>query len=103
MSTKITFTSGGIFASSRVGGAEGIVDRRHERAALQIQHGVAHSVFRAADVKAAARRALGKIRGAQQARLVRKKLHDLLAIPDVIAAGDDFDAARRTGPPRFAA
>ena len=58
----------------------------------KIQHGVADAIFRAADIKAAARRAVRKIRGAQQARLVREKIDNFLAVPDVVAAGDHFDA-----------
>ena len=88
----MTFTSGGILRELDERGAEGVVNRRHERASLQIQDGVARAVLRAADEKPAARRAIGKISGAQQARLVREEVEDFLAVPDVVAAGEDFNA-----------
>ena len=36
--------------------------------------------------------ALGKIGGPQQARLMRNEIEDFLAVPDVIAAGENLDA-----------
>ena len=84
--------SAGKFGELAVGGPEGIVDRRHEHAALQAQHGVRRAVARCAAVHAAAGAALGKICGAQQARLVRDEIDDFLAVPDVIAAGENGDA-----------
>ena len=87
MSTTMTFTSGGIFASSRFDGAERIVERRHESAALQIQDGIANAIF------APARRTgrfpaspLGKFAGRKQPRLMREEVQNLPAVPDVIAA-----------------
>ena len=37
--------------------------------------------------------AVRKIRWTQKPRLVREKIEDLFAVPDVIAAGDYFDSA----------
>src|SRR5277367_543400 len=76
------------------GGAKGIFQRRHEGAALQIHYRVGDAIFSLADEMAFARGADGKIRGADQPRLVREKIENLLAVPDVIAAGDDFRSGR---------
>jgi hypothetical protein len=80
------------FGELAVGGAERVVDGNHEGAALQVENGVADAFFRAAHEEAAAGRAIRKIRGTQQARFVREKIEDLFAVPDVIAAAQDFDA-----------
>jgi hypothetical protein len=60
---------------------------------LKVEDGVAGAIFRAADIEATARRTLGEIRRTQQARFVREILQNLLAVPDVVAAREDFDAA----------
>ena len=102
MSTRITFTSARNFREFTRGRAEGILDRRHVGAALQVQDSVAHAVFCAAHEQAAAGRTFGEIRGTQQARLVREKFQDLFPVPDVVASGDDFDATGKQifGDPR---
>ncbi len=60
---------------------------------MQIQDGVFGAALRRADIKPAARIAFRKIAGAQQARLVRHVVEDLLAVPAVVPPGQDVDAA----------
>jgi hypothetical protein len=81
------------FRALAIGRAEGIIERGHKGSSLQIHYGVADAGFRLADVEARAGKTVWKICGAQQARLVRKKIQDLLAIPNVIAASEHFDSA----------
>ena len=59
---------------------------------LAIEDRVADLIFRAADEQAAPRQAIREIGGAQETRLVREKLDNLPAVPDVIPAGDHFDS-----------
>ena len=73
-------------------GAKRIIDRDHEGSALGIEHGIFHAIFGRPDKDASARRAGGKIGGAKQTRLVRKIFHDFAAVPNVVAAGEDFNA-----------
>src|SRR6185437_189893 len=73
-------------------GAKGTVERGHERAPLQVQHRVADSATRRANVKPAPWRARRKVRRTQQARLMRQVIEDFLAVPDVISAGKHFRA-----------
>ena len=81
------------FRALAIGGAERIIERGHEGSSLQIHYRVADAGFCFADVKTRAGKPVRKIRRTQQARLVREKIQDLLAIPDVIAAGEHFDSA----------
>src|ERR1700751_5413717 len=73
-----------------IGTAEGIIERGHEGPSLQIHYRVADPGFRLADVETRAGKSIWKICGAQQARLVREKIQDLLAIPNVITASEHF-------------
>jgi len=81
------------FRALAIGGAKGIIERGHEGAPLQIHYGVADAGFRLADIQTRAGKSIRKIRGAQQARLMREKIQNFPAVPNVIAAGEHFDSA----------
>jgi len=75
-----------------VGFAKRIVDGGEKGAALQIEDGILHAISGGAGEEAAAGRAIGKIRGAQEARFMGQIVEDFAAVPTVIAAGEDVDA-----------
>ena len=77
----------------RVSLLERVIVGRQENAALDVQNGVFHAIFGHADVQAGAGITLGEIGGANQSRLVRDELVNLLAIPTVVAAGNHFNSA----------
>src|SRR5215472_3279524 len=74
------------------GRAEGVVDRRHVRAALKIQDGASDAALGVPDVEAPAGRAIREIRGTQQARLAGEILDNFLALPDVIPTAENVGA-----------
>ena len=59
------------------------------RQSTRVRHAIAR---RAAIERRCPELPSGKLAGTQQARLVRDEIENLLAIPDVIAAGENFDA-----------
>src|SRR6516164_7687299 len=71
---------------------ERIVDRGKEHAAFQIEHGEFRSILGDSRIQAAARIAFRKIRGPKQAWLVWQVVKDFLAIPTVVATGQDLYA-----------
>ena len=75
-----------------IGFFEGIVDGWEEDAALQIENGEFYAAIGSADVKTGTRIFFGEIVRAEKARFMGHEVHDFLAIPAVIAAGDDGDA-----------
>ncbi len=81
----------GNFRELAISFAERIINRSHEHAALQIEHGIFHAILRRAEVEPAARIAVGKICGTQQPRLMGHKLQNLFFVPAVIAAAKDGD------------
>src|SRR5256712_3929341 len=83
------------FAELAIRFAERVIDGAQKHAALQIEHGVFHAVFRGAGEDAAAGIALGKIRRAQQARLLRNVVQDFAAVPTVVSAGEDIDSGAK--------
>ena len=85
----------GQFAELAIRFAERVIDGGQKDAALQIEHCVFHAVFRGADEDAAAGIAFRKIRGAQQARLLRNVVQDFAAVPTVISAGEDIDSGAK--------
>src|SRR5579864_9786538 len=73
-----------------VGKAEGVVVRRHEDAALQINHGVSHAFTGAAFIYSGSGEAGGKVGGTQHPACRTgavggfEVLHDLALVPDVV-------------------
>src|SRR5580704_204128 len=69
-----------------------IIDWRHEDATLQVEHGVLHAILRRANVKPPANIAFWEVRRPQQPWLVGHEFEDFLAVPAVIAAGENVNA-----------
>jgi len=85
------FAGGRKLRQLAVGGAKRAISLRHEDAALEIEHGVLGAGL-GTPGKTALSRPPGIVGWAQQARLLREVFEDLLAIPDVVATGENLDA-----------
>ena len=79
--------------SSRVHRGERIIQRIHEHPAHDIDHQHAAAAGRLVEIGARARRALGIIRGPQDAVFLLDIGEDFLLVGPVIAGGDHIDAA----------
>ena len=72
---------------------EGVVHRRHEGAALQVDDGQQASVRQAMRGAALAGRAGRVVQRAHETRLIGEQRDDFLLVPEMVAAGDDVHAA----------
>ena len=92
--------------TSSSGERERIFQRRHERAALRVQHGDRKAsqspefwIWDVRKIAAALSRRAGRIiQRAQKTFFVRQQFHDFLLIPQMVAGGDDVHACRKSSP-----
>ena len=91
-STKMIFVVWRSRSTSASAAGKGILQRRHEGAALQVQHRHRRQPWRLEDRAPLPWRAGRIVQRTNEPAFAFEQLHDFLLVPEMIAAGDDVHA-----------